>query len=139
VENIWLPTIRDLDSLDSADGFIAGPIRKLPSIKMPDNFVANEGVDGFVKMYGILLEMHREVYKAVFEGLKGGESTGGVLFCYSGSPPLSKSMVRSQSLFINYGNSWERPNWSSRSADLCFGGYTTGYHCKGLCTYAYWG
>jgi hypothetical protein len=54
VENIWLSTIRDLDSLDSADGFIAMPIRKLPSIKMPDDFVANEGVDGFVDVWNYI-------------------------------------------------------------------------------------
>jgi hypothetical protein len=90
VENIWLSTIRDLDSLDSADGFIAIPIQKLPSIKMPDDFVANEGVDGFVKMYGIILETHREAYKAVFERLRGVESTGGVLFYCSGSSPPSQ-------------------------------------------------
>jgi hypothetical protein len=42
-ENIWLPTIRDLDSLNSADGFVVEPIRKLPSMKMPDDFVALRG------------------------------------------------------------------------------------------------
>jgi hypothetical protein len=41
-------------------------------------------------MYGIILETHREVYKAVFERLRGVESTGGVLFYCSGSSPPSQ-------------------------------------------------
>ena len=131
--------MRDLNCLDSADGFVVEPVRKLPSIKMPDDFVANEGVDGFVKMYGITLETHREVYKAVLERLKEVETTGGVLFHCSGSSSFSKSMVRSQSYSLTIGNSWERSNWGSRSAYLSFNGYTTGYHCEGLRTYAYWG
>lgn len=46
-------------------------------------------------MYGIILETHREVYKAVFERLKAVETTGGVLFHCSGESPFSKPMVRS--------------------------------------------
>jgi hypothetical protein len=139
VENIWMPTMRDLNCLDSADGFVVEPVRKLPSIKMPDDFVANEGVDGFVKMHRIILETHREMYKAVFERLKAVETTGGVLFHCSGESPFSKSMVRSQSYSLTIGNSWERSNWGSRSAYLSFNGYTTGSHHEKLYTYAYWG
>jgi hypothetical protein len=89
VETIWIPTIRDLSSGDSAVGFVVDgkPIRKLPSIKIPDDFAANEGEDGYVKMYGIVLETHREVYKAIFERLKVVETSGGILVHCSGSSP----------------------------------------------------
>lgn len=49
-----MPTMRDLNCLDSADGFVVGPVRKLPSIKMPDDFVANEGVDAFVDVWNYI-------------------------------------------------------------------------------------
>jgi hypothetical protein len=97
VETIWIPTIRDLDSTDSAVGFVVDgkPIRKLPSIKLPDDFAANKGVDGYVKMYGIVLETHREVYKAIFERLKSVETFGGVLFHCSGSSSFFPNSLQS--------------------------------------------
>ena len=46
------------------------------------NFATNEGVDGYVKMYGNILDTHREAYRVVFEKLKEGD--GGVLFHCTG-------------------------------------------------------
>lgn len=43
----------------------------------------NEGVDGYVKMYGNVLDTHKDAFKAVFERLRDRE--GGALFHCTGS------------------------------------------------------
>lgn len=49
----------------------------------PEEFVTNEGQDGVIKLYGNILESHREAYKGIFNRLKAG-TKGAVLFHCTG-------------------------------------------------------
>lgn len=50
----------------------------------PADFAANDGVDGFVKTYGKMLDTHKDAFRVVFEKLKEPQG-GGVLFHCTGS------------------------------------------------------
>lgn len=52
----------------------------------PSDFVENEGEDGFVKMYGGVLDVYREAFGKVFGRLRDGGP--GVLFHCTGLSPL---------------------------------------------------
>jgi hypothetical protein len=71
------------NATDANDGMPRQDLEKeVLSETNPKDFVANNGEDGFVKMYGNMLETHVEAYKAVLA--KIGERKGGVLFHCTG-------------------------------------------------------
>ena len=79
IKTIWIPSGVDIDT--SANGQEHWRTARF-NVAHTD-FVENNGQDGFMKMYGAILETHKEPYKAVFEALRDGE--GGVLFHCTGS------------------------------------------------------
>lgn len=80
VETIWIPSGPDVAlGIGAAEG---NPKQVLSGLS-PANFAANDGVDGYVKMYGNLLETHKDAFRAVFEKLK--EPQCGLLFHCTGS------------------------------------------------------
>jgi Tyrosine phosphatase family len=80
IETIWIPS--------SGDGPVGiGGVQTSPKQVLEDlnpvNFVTNDGVDGYVRLYANLLGAHKDPYRAVFEKLE--EPQGGVLFHCSGA------------------------------------------------------
>jgi hypothetical protein len=78
IKTIWIPSAVDIDA--SANGQEHWRTARF-NVTHAD-FVENNGEDGFMRMYGAVLETHREPYRAVFEGLRDGE--GSVLFHCTG-------------------------------------------------------
>lgn len=80
IETLWIPT--------SGDGPVGSGAAQANAKQVlhglsPADFAANDGVDGFVKTYGNMLDTHKDAFKLVFERLK--EPQGGVLFHCTGS------------------------------------------------------
>jgi hypothetical protein len=83
VETLWIPS-----SADAAVGIGAANVAPKTVLKGIDfgSFVGNGGVDGYVRMYGGILETHKEAYKTVFERLR--DEDGGLLFHCTGLLPF---------------------------------------------------
>jgi Tyrosine phosphatase family len=88
IETVWIPS--------SADGPVgigaaqANPKQVLQGLS-PANFAANDGFDGYVEMYGNVLETHKDAFSFVFGKLM--EPEGGLLFhCTGGSSSSSSSI-----------------------------------------------
>ncbi|KUJ13818.1 uncharacterized protein LY89DRAFT_784680 [Mollisia scopiformis] len=89
IENVWIPNTLVVDSRFQGAGAVTSTmiVEENPepvTVRIdPADFVANDGKDGFLKMYGEILESHRHAYKAVFKTLRDGH--GRVLFhCTAG-------------------------------------------------------
>ncbi|CZR70062.1 uncharacterized protein PAC_19963 [Phialocephala subalpina] len=85
IETVWIPSTADFGpkilSKEEEEG-AEKPKQVLEAAKVED-FIQNEGKEGYVKMYGNVLETHAGAYKAVFQRLRDGG--GGVLFhCTAG-------------------------------------------------------
>jgi hypothetical protein len=87
VETIWIPSTSDSAGAGVPTGdekAMKKAKRVLMNIK-PADFVEKNGEVAFVKMYGNVLESHKEAFKAVFERLKDVQAEGGILFhCTAG-------------------------------------------------------
>jgi hypothetical protein len=81
IETLWIPT-----SGDGPVGIGAAQAnaRQVLQGLSPADFAANDGVDGFVKTYGKMLDTHKDAFRVVFERLKEPQG-GGVLFHCTGS------------------------------------------------------
>ncbi len=95
IETVWIPSTVDVDARFLGAGATATLVDekiqpekpKLAAVRIkPADFVANDGKDGYLKMYGEILDSHRDAYRAVFERLRDGR--GGVLFHCTGSSPI---------------------------------------------------
>ncbi|RDL39357.1 uncharacterized protein BP5553_03697 [Venustampulla echinocandica] len=92
IENVWIPSTVDFGSQvrgergASAQGAEDSKLdgSHQPARLSPSDFAQNEGVDGYVKLYGHFLETHRDAYRAVFEKLKDSESSGILFHCNAG-------------------------------------------------------
>ncbi len=82
VKTIWIPSTRDMEFSNGENGGVETTEKSAFSALSPSNFAANDGVDGFSKMYGDVLETHKDAFRAVFEKL--GENEGGTLFHCTG-------------------------------------------------------
>ena len=87
IETVWIST--DPDFLFQVDGENApGPEKDRygkPAHRdhvKPIEFMTNDGVEGYVKLYSNFLDTHQKPYKAVFERLRDG--SGGVLIHCTG-------------------------------------------------------
>lgn len=81
IKTIWIPSGVDaaIFAKPSGESHLRTKGFNVPCAE----FVDNQGKDGYVKMYRLMLETHKEPYRAVFETLRDGE--GGVLFHCTGS------------------------------------------------------
>jgi protein tyrosine/serine phosphatase len=83
IETIWVPSTIDIESVVMGAGSVEGQSKPALHDVKPADFVANNGIDGYIAMYGNVLKTHINAYQAVFERLRDGE--GGVLFhCTAG-------------------------------------------------------
>jgi protein tyrosine/serine phosphatase len=82
IETIWIPSSADIPVPVGVEAAQGNPKQVLQGIS-PANFAENNGVDGYLKMYGNVLDTHKPIFEAVFEKLK--EPQGGLLFHCTGS------------------------------------------------------
>jgi len=83
IETIWIPSTKDIDSGVMVAGSVEGSSKLLLSDLNPSDFVANEGVDGYIAMYNNILQTHKNAYRTFFEKLRDGD--GAILFhCTAG-------------------------------------------------------
>jgi protein tyrosine/serine phosphatase len=80
VETIWIPSSADVAL---GIGAVEGNPKQVLQGLSPANFATNNGVDGYIKMFGNILITQKDAFKAVFEKLK--EPQGGLLFHCTGS------------------------------------------------------
>lgn len=124
IENVWIPSTIDLASQARRDG---GEENKLDASSQhlrlsASDFAENDGVDGYVRMYGHVLKTHQDVYRAVFEKLRDGD--GRILFHCTGKHSLSMFPFLSFALLLVTNlvlpaQSWQRPHRRTRSHDSC--------------------
>jgi protein tyrosine/serine phosphatase len=82
IETIWLPSIIDGESGVTGANSVEDKKSLLLDVK-PADFIPNDGVPGYIKMYGNILQTHKDAYRAVFQKLRDGE--GSILFhCTAG-------------------------------------------------------
>ena len=87
IETVWIPNARDLAGLEAPSGGEEAA-KKTKDVLLnltPSDFIEKNGKVAFIKMYGNILELHKEVFKAVFRRLMDLDAKGGILFhCSAG-------------------------------------------------------
>lgn len=87
IETIWIPSSADIArlSLPSGDKEAAKKVKDVFTDIKPEDFVEKNGEAAYVKMYGNVLDVHKDSYTAVFRRLMNLQAKGGVLFhCTAG-------------------------------------------------------
>lgn len=83
IETIWIPSTTGFGPKLLGKELVEEAPKQVLEAARVEDFVKNEGKEGYVKMYGNVLETHVNAYKSVFERLRDGD--GGVLFhCTAG-------------------------------------------------------
>jgi hypothetical protein len=84
---VWIPNARDLAGLGVPSGDEEGAKKTKDDMLnlRPSDFIEKNGKVAFIKMYGNILELHKDVFKAVFRRLMDPDAEGGILFhCSAG-------------------------------------------------------
>jgi protein tyrosine/serine phosphatase len=84
IETIWVrPALSGSTWTEVSDEGVGEVKKREDRVFKAEEFITNEGVDGVIKLYGNILESHKEPFKAVFNRLKAG-TEGAVLFHCTG-------------------------------------------------------
>lgn len=87
IKTIWTPSSADIArlSIPSGDKEAVKKVRDVMTGLKPADFVDKNGDFGYVKMYGNVLDIHKDAYTAVFRRLMDSQAEGGILFhCTAG-------------------------------------------------------